>query len=301
MMRLIPLVSLRYVSLMHVGKNSPGPIPGDGRARRSRHLCAGGPAPRGGTPGPYPRTHQAVRRNPRAGRGRPRYSRRRDPRSPRSQRCREVHPHQGARRRSPRRRRADHGGRAPARQPCRHPRHVVHPPGPRSRGVDDGRREHRPERRVSAPCRTDLLAADPRALHRGATGRRRTSRPRHADRPARPRRAFAGRPRPGPGACREFPALRADHGKLPTDPGGTGEIPRPRRADRPPPGRGLRPALPRPVLPARPGTRHPLRHPPPGRGVRGRRRLRRAARRPPRQPRPAGGPPLCPSCVRHRR
>ena len=77
----------------------------------------------------------------------------------------------------PRRRGTGDGGRAPARDRGRLPEHVLHPSGPRPRGMDDGRREHRPDHRVSAPWRADLLAADPGARHRGPAHRRRTPRP----------------------------------------------------------------------------------------------------------------------------
>lgn len=52
--------------------------------------------------------------------------------------------------------------------------------------MDDGRREHRPEHRVSPPRRPDFLEADPGALRRRPENRRRTSRPRGADLPALP-------------------------------------------------------------------------------------------------------------------
>ncbi len=150
-------------------------------------LPEGRPALGGDAAGPRPRARQAVRRDPRAGRGRPRCPRRQRPRPSGAQRCRKVHTHQGAR---PGVHQADAGQITvdghPLGSHAASAGMFLGPPGPRSRGVDDGRREHRSEHRVSPPRRPDLLEADPGALRRRPENRRRTSRPRRADRPALP-------------------------------------------------------------------------------------------------------------------
>ena len=136
---------------------------------------------------------------------------------------------------------------------------LLHPSGPRADRLDDGRREHLPDPRLPASRRHGGLERSAPPRRRGARDRRRRHRPGCAHPEPEPHREIAGGDRTG--------ARRR------------GGDPRPRRADREPPGRRGRAPL--HGAAAAPGARrrHDLCLAPPRRGVRDRRPDGRAPRR----------------------
>ena len=136
-----------------------------------------------------------------------------------------------------------------------------HPPGSRPHRVDDGRREHLPDARLSAPPRHDRLARGAPARRRRARDARRRHRSRHraSTISAAPRSRWSRSP-----------------GRSPPTPRSWCSTSRP-RACRPTRWRGCSPRLRRLALARR---RHDLRLAPARRGVRDRRPHGRPARRP---------------------